>query len=293
MRMSDSNLVIDKEEVELKKFVESCLREDIGGGDHTTLACVAPDHVSEAYLLAKDHGIWAGNRIVQLVLDHFFQNIEYTLLKQDGDAITEGDILYELKGSTASILTSERLILNMVQHLSGIATTTRNMAALIEDLPTKLLDTRKTTPGLRILEKWAVKMGGGENHRMGLFDMIMIKDNHVDQCGSITLAVERVTEYLRAKGLNLKLEVETRSLEDVSEVMTLDQVDWVMLDNFSPALITEALQMIDGKKTTEASGGINAANIRSYAETGVDYISSGSLTQRAGALDLSLKMKRT
>lgn len=289
--MNSSSLVMDQEEIELRKFVESCLLEDVGDGDHTTLACVAPDHVSEAYLLAKDHGIWAGNRIVQLVIDHFFQGLEYRLLKEDGAAITEGDIIYELKGSTASILTSERLILNMVQHLSGIATTTHNMAALIADLPTKLLDTRKTTPGLRTLEKWAVKMGGGKNHRMGLYDMIMIKDNHVDQCGSITLAVERVSQYLKEKGLDLKFEVETRSLEDVQEVMQLDQVDWVMLDNFSPALISEALQMIDGKKVTEASGGINASNIRSYAETGVDFISSGSLTQRAGALDLSLKMK--
>lgn len=291
MKMSDSNLLKEQEEVELKGFVEKCLLEDVGDGDHTTLACVAPDHVSEAYLLAKDHGIWAGNRIVQLVVDHFFQGLEYRLLKEDGDSIKEGDILYELKGSTASILTSERLILNMVQHLSGIATTTNRMAALIADLPTKLLDTRKTTPGLRILEKWAVKMGGGKNHRMGLHDMIMIKDNHIDQCGSITLAVKRVSEYLLAKGLNLKLEVETRSLDDVNEVMRLDQVDWIMLDNFSPAQITEALEVIKGKKITEASGGINASNIRPYAETGVDFISSGSLTQRAGALDLSLKMK--
>jgi len=289
--MNDNSLLKEREEIELRGFVEKCLLEDVGDGDHTTLACVAPDHVSEAYLLAKDHGIWAGNRIVGLVIDHFFQGLDYTLLKEDGDPIKEGDILYELKGSTASILTSERLILNMVQHLSGIATTTHKMAALIADLPTKLLDTRKTTPGLRILEKWAVKMGGGKNHRMGLYDMIMIKDNHIDQCGSISLAVKRVSEYLVSKGLDLKLEVETRTLEDVNEVMQLDQVDWIMLDNFSPEQIKEALKIINGAKITEASGGINASNIRAYAETGVDFISSGSLTQRAGALDLSLKMK--
>jgi len=289
--MSDWNALFEAHNQELRGFIENFLQEDIGDGDHTTLACVAPNSQSEAYLMSKDKGIWVGNRIVQLVIENFFPGIDYSLKKDDGQTIEYGDTIYELGGSTAQILTSERLILNLVQHLSGIATTTHHMAGLIADLPTKLLDTRKTTPGLRLLEKWAVKMGGGENHRMGLYDMVMIKDNHIDQCGSITLAVERVSEYLASKNLKLMLEVETRNLDNVKEVMSLDQVDWLMLDNFSPDQIRDALLLIDKRKITEASGGINAGNIRAYAETGVDFISSGSLTQRAGALDLSLKMK--
>lgn len=275
---------------ELVAFVEQALKEDIGSGDHTTLATVAAGSKSKAKLVSKDTGIWAGNDIVALVLGTFFKDLHFSLNKNDGDEISVGEVIYTLEGSTASILTSERLILNMVQHLSGVATTTHKMASLISDLPTKLLDTRKTTPGLRILEKWAVKTGGGANHRMGLYDMVMIKDNHIDQCGSITLAVKRVEEYLQKNNLDLKIEVETRSIKDVEEVLKLDSVNWVMLDNYSPADIVDALALINKSKVTEASGGINMKNIRSYAQTGVDFISSGSLTQRAGALDLSLKI---
>ena len=256
-----------------------------------SLACVQSDQYSVAYLEAKDNGIWAGNQVVSLVLDHFFDGVTPIFHFQDGDAIQKGDVVYELSGNTRSILSSERVILNLVQHLSGIATATNSMATRIEDLHTQLLDTRKTTPGLRGLEKWAVQVGGGKNHRMGLFDMVMIKDNHIDQCGSITLAVNRVKEYLNEKGLSIPIEVETRSLDDVREVMELDDVDWLMLDNFTPVLIKEALGIIDGKKTSEASGGIKASNIRSYALTGVDYISSGFITQGASPLDLSLKIR--
>jgi len=288
--MENSANMLHAHKEQLKHFIKQALAKDIGNGDHTTLATVAKGNTSKAKLVCKDQGIWAGNEVLKLVLDHFFTDLKYQLHFADGDAIKYGDVIYNLEGSTASILSSERLILNLVQHLSGIATTTHNMAKLIADLPTKLLDTRKTTPGLRLLEKWAVKTGGGENHRMGLYDMVMIKDNHIDQCGSITLAVKRVEAYMLKQSLNLKIEVETRTLADVEEVMNLDRVDWVMLDNYSPELIAEALKIIDRKKVTEASGGINMGNIRTYALTGVDYISSGSLTQRAGALDLSLKI---
>lgn len=275
---------------EILEHLQFALREDIREGDHTTLATVAPGTTGKAKLVSKDRGIWAGNSVVSLVIDNFFKNINYTLNKKDGDSLTQGEIIYELEGSMAEILSSERLILNLVQHLSGVASYTHKMTSLISDLHTQLLDTRKTTPGLRILEKWAVKMGGGANHRMGLYDMVMIKDNHIDQCGSITLAVKRVEEYLVSKNLTLKIEVETRNLDHVEEVMKLESVDWVMLDNFTPEEIKEALKLINKTKITEASGGINMDNIRAYAETGVDYLSSGSLTQRAGALDLSLKV---
>lgn len=275
---------------EILEHLQFALREDIREGDHTTLATVASGTTGKAKLVSKDTGIWAGNSVVSLVIDNFFKNINYTLNKKDGDSLTQGEIIYELEGSMAEILSSERLILNLVQHLSGVASYTHKMTSLISDLHTQLLDTRKTTPGLRILEKWAVKMGGGANHRMGLYDMVMIKDNHIDQCGSITLAVKRVEEYVVSKNLTLKIEVETRNLDHVEEVMKLESVDWVMLDNFTPEEIKEALKLINKTKITEASGGINMDNIRAYAETGVDYLSSGSLTQRAGALDLSLKI---
>lgn len=276
----------------LLEYFKNAIVEDVGDGDHTSLSCVEANQQSVAYLQAKDNGVWAGNEIVSLVLNHFFDGVTPTFNFKDGDEVKYGDVVYELSGNTRSILTSERVILNTVQHLSGIATTTQSMSGLINDLSTQLLDTRKTTPGLRVLEKWAVQVGGGKNHRMGLFDMVMIKDNHIDQCGSITLAVNRVKSYLQKKELSLPIEVETRSLDDVNEIMGLEDVQWLMLDNFTPELITEALQIIDKKKTTEASGGINAKNIRSYAETGVDYISSGFITQGAAPLDLSLKIRK-
>lgn len=290
--MTNNHSLIEKHKGEILRFIELALKEDIGGGDYTTLATVAKGSESTARLVSKDRGIWAGNQVVQLVVSHFFEDLQFLPKINDGAAIQPGDVVYELTGSTASILSSERLVLNMVQHLSGVATTTHRMASLIADLPTKLLDTRKTTPGLRVLEKWAVKTGGGENHRMGLYDMVMIKDNHIDQCGSITLAVKRVEDYLTKNNLDLKIEVETRSVQDVEEVMNLASVHWVMLDNYQPHEIKEALNLIAGTKKTEASGGINKDNIRQYAETGVDYLSSGSLTQRGGALDLSLKILR-
>lgn len=274
----------------ITEFIKMSLKEDIGSGDHTTLSTVAADHKSSARLVSKDEGIWAGSPIVEMVANHFDSELKVDFHVEDGRQLQRGDLVYEISGPTKSILTTERLILNFVQHLSGVATQTNEVAKLIEDLPTQLLDTRKTTPGLRILEKWAVAIGGGTNHRYGLYDLVMIKDNHVDQCGSITIAVERCCHYLKEKNLDLKIEVETRSLEEVREVMKLDQVDWVMLDNFEPDLIREALEIIGGQKITEASGGIKKENIRAYAETGVDFISSGSLTQSAQALDLSLKM---
>lgn len=282
--------MLDQHKAFLLEGIKRAFEEDVQQGDYTTLSTVDKQHQSQARLVSKDHGIWAGNPVVEMVAHYFDPDLQFTLHKDDGAVIAPGDVVYELKGSTRSILTTERIMLNYVQHLSGVATKTQQLTKLISGMHTQLLDTRKTTPGLRIWEKWAVQMGGGKNHRFGLYDMVMIKDNHIDQCGSISLAVERCSEYLQEKGLDIKIEVETRNLEHVEEVMQLPQVYWVMLDNFSPEMVTEGLTLIKGKKVTEASGGINAHNIKAYAETGVDFVSSGSLTQRADALDLSLKI---
>ncbi|NOQ74549.1 MAG: carboxylating nicotinate-nucleotide diphosphorylase [Crocinitomix sp.] len=272
------------------EIVDNALREDLGDGDHTSLSTVPENAQGKARLLVKDNGILAGVELAKTIFHRVDPNLEIEVLIEDGTYVEKGEIAFYVTGSSRSILSSERLVLNFMQRMSGIATKTHELAKIIAHLPTKLLDTRKTTPGIRIMEKWAVTIGGGNNHRFALYDMIMIKDNHVDYAGGISQAIERTNAYLKAKGKSLKIEIETRNLDEVKQVLAVGQVDRIMLDNFTPDQIREALAIIDRDKyETEASGGINEDTILAYAETGVDFISSGALTHSYKSLDLSLK----
>lgn len=272
------------------RIVDNALVEDIGDGDHTSLSTVPADATGKARLLVKDDGILAGIELAEMIFHRVDPNLKIQLLLEDGIEAKKGDIAFYVTGSSRSILSSERLVLNFMQRMSGIATKTNELAKIIAHLPTKLLDTRKTTPGIRLMEKWAVNLGGGNNHRFALYDMIMIKDNHVDYAGGIQQAIERTNFYLQEKGKNLKIEIETRNLDEVKQVLAVGNVDRIMLDNFTPTQIREALQLIDRDKyETEASGGITEETILAYAETGVDFISSGALTHSYKSLDLSLK----
>lgn len=273
----------------ISEIIKNALAEDIGDGDHSSLASIDSKAIAKAHLYVKEEGILAGIEIAKEVCKHVDERLQMNIFIEDGTQIHFGDIAFELIGPAISILTAERTILNFMQRMSGIATATNSLSQIIADTKCKILDTRKTTPGIRILEKMSVKIGGGENHRMGLFDMIMLKDNHIDYAGGIRSAIEKTHEYLRRNGKNLKIEIETRSLEDVKEVIEVGGVDRIMLDNFTPEQISEALKLIGGKYETEASGKITHENIREYALTGVDYISSGALTHHIKSLDLSLK----
>jgi nicotinate-nucleotide pyrophosphorylase (carboxylating) len=272
-----------------EEFIKRCLEEDLGDGDHTSLACISPTARGKARLLIKEKGVLAGIRIAGKVFAVVDKDLSVELLISDGTEVKPGDIAFHVSGLQQSILKSERLVLNIMQRMSGIATTTREYVKRLEGLKTKILDTRKTTPGFRFFEKEAVRIGGGYNHRMGLFDMIMIKDNHIDYAGGIENAVRKTRDYLRSNNLNLRVEVEARSLSDVSTILATGGVDRVMLDNFSINDTRRAVEMISGKLETESSGGINLSSIRSYAECGVDYISVGALTHRIRSLDMSLK----
>jgi nicotinate-nucleotide pyrophosphorylase (carboxylating) len=277
-------------EKDLLEIIDFALTEDVGDGDHTSLACVPKSGKGKARLLVKDNGILAGVELAKIIFHRVDPDLEIEVLIEDGTYVEFGQIAFYVTGSSLSILTAERLVLNFMQRMSGIATKTHELAHLIEDLPTKLLDTRKTTPCVRLMEKWAVKIGGGHNHRFALYDMVMIKDNHVDYAGGIKQAIERVNSYLKEKNKDLKIEIEVRNIDELNQVLAVGNVDRIMLDNFSPELISEALKLIPRDKyETEASGGINGDTIRSYAETGVDYISSGALTHSYQSLDLSLK----
>lgn len=272
------------------EIVDFALKEDLGDGDHTSLSTVPENATGRAKLLVKDEGVLAGVDLAKIIFHRVDPSLKIEVLIEDGCHVKRGDIAFHVEGSSRSILSSERLVLNFMQRMSGIATKTFELAHLIEDLPTQLLDTRKTTPCVRLMEKWAVLIGGGNNHRFALYDMIMIKDNHVDYAGGIENAITRTNAYLKEKSKDLKIEIETRNLDEVRQVLEIGQVDRIMLDNFSPALISEALTMIDTNKyETEASGGINEITLRAYAETGVDFISSGALTHSYQSLDLSLK----
>ncbi len=272
------------------EIVDNALREDLGDGDHTSLSTVPENAQGKARLLVKDDGILAGVELAQTIFHRVDPNLQIEVLIEDGTYVEKGQIAFYATGSSRSILSSERLVLNFMQRMSGIATKTHHLAKIIAHLPTKLLDTRKTTPGIRIMEKWAVNIGGGNNHRFALYDMIMIKDNHVDYAGGIAQAIERTNAYLTEKGKSLKIEIETRNLEEVKQVLAIGQVDRIMLDNFTPDQILEAVLIIDRDKyEIEASGGINETSILAYAETGVDFISSGALTHSYQSLDLSLK----
>jgi nicotinate-nucleotide pyrophosphorylase (carboxylating) len=275
---------------ELLEIIDFALKEDVGDGDHTSIACIPETAERKAKLLVKDNGILAGVELAKIIFERVDSNLKMEVLIQDGSPIEYGQIAFYVTGSSRSILTAERLVLNFMQRMSGIATKTHQLAKLIEDLPTKLLDTRKTTPCVRLMEKWAVKIGGGHNHRFALYDMVMIKDNHVDYAGGIKQAIERVNTYLKAENKPLKIEIEVRNLDELNQVLAVGQVNRIMLDNFTPEQISEALKLIPRNKyETEASGGINEDSIQAYAQTGIDYISSGALTHSYQSLDLSLK----
>lgn len=268
--------------------IDIAFKEDIGDGDHTTLSCIPHDLEGRARLLVKQDGILCGVKLAKKIFAKFDPTLKMTQYLHDGDAIKKGDVAFIVEGKTISILQTERLVLNFMQRLSGIATQTHEYVKLLEGTGTKILDTRKTTPGLRLLEKYAVKVGGGENHRIGLYDMILIKDNHIDYAGGVTAAITKTKEYLKAKGKNLKIEVEARTLDEIKEILTFD-VDRILIDNFTPEETKTAVALINGKCKTESSGGITKESIRAYAEAGVDYISVGALTHHISSLDLSLK----
>ena len=275
------------------EFIINALEEDIGSGDHTSLACIPPDAKGSAHLLVKDTGIIAGVELAEKIFKQLDSSLVMEITIQDGTSVVPGDIIFEIAGSTQSILKGERLVLNCMQRMSGIATLTREMASSISDLNTKLLDTRKTTPGFRAMEKWAVKIGGGENHRIGLYDMIMIKDNHIDFSNGIKEALASAQSYLQVNQLDLPIAIEARTIEDVEAMILYGGMDRIMLDNMSPSTLKDAVKIIEKKAETEATGGITRESLREYAETGVDFISVGALTHSAGSLDLSLKASNT
>ena len=273
-------------------MIAAALAEDMGDGDHSTLSCISADARGRAVLKIKQDGILAGVEVAQKIFQYREPASVFHLHKTDGEAMRAGEIAFEVEASVYTILICERLVLNCMQRMSGIATLTHQFVDKIRDYSSKILDTRKTTPNFRLLEKEAVRIGGGQNHRYGLFDMIMLKDNHIDYCGGIRKAIECAYQYKQEVKPGLKIEVEARTLEDVREVLGTGKADRIMLDNFSPELLREALDIIQHRLETEASGGINLENIRSYAETGVDFISIGALIHQARSLDLSLKAER-
>lgn len=275
----------------LNHFIKEALAEDIGDGDHSTLSCIPDTKTGKAILKIKQEGILAGINVAQDIFSYVEKDIAFNALKNDGDIMRDGEFAFEVESHIYTILKCERLVLNCMQRMCGIATLTNTYANKIKSYKTKLLDTRKTTPNFRLLEKEAVRIGGGINHRFGLYDMIMLKDNHIDYCGGIEKAIEKAWRYVQTKKPELKIEVETRSIEDVKKVCATGKrkVFRVMLDNFQPAQIIQALNIINDEFETEASGGINLNNIESYAATGVDFISVGSLIHQAQSLDLSLK----
>ena len=273
----------------LRSFITSALAEDIGDGDHSTLASIPANAKSKARLLVKDNGILAGVELAWKIFHAVDKDLRVELFLADGSEIKHGDVAFTVEGSSRSILTSERLVLNCMQRMSGIATKTRYLVNLVKGTNAQILDTRKTTPNFRLLEKWGVVIGGGHNHRIGLYDMIMLKDNHIDMAGGIREAIIRTKDYLRATNKNLKIEVETRSLDEVKQVVEVGGIDVIMLDNMDTKTMKEAVRLIGGKFKTEASGNITELTIREVAECGVDFISAGALTHSIKSLDLSLK----
>ena len=273
----------------VKQLIDLAIAEDIGDGDHSSLGAISMGTQGQARLLVKDVGVLCGVHLAKHIMQRIDPSVEFNQLIDEGAWVKYGEIAFTVKGSVHSILQAERLMLNFMQRMSGIATVTNRLAKKIEGTNAKLLDTRKTTPGLRTFEKYAVTVGGGVNHRFALWDMVMLKDNHNDYAGGITEGVMRTKEHLNSKGKDLKIEVETRDLKEVQEALDTGLVDRIMFDNFSPKQMAEAVKLVNGKCETEASGGITGDTIRSYAETGVDYISVGALTHSVKSLDLSLK----
>lgn len=273
----------------IHQIIQNALNEDIGPGDHSTLACVPEDAVGKASLLIKEDGILAGVELAQSIFHAFDPSLKLEVFIRDGVRVKKGDIAFAIHGSSRSILTTERLVLNFMQRMSGIASQTARIVKLTEGTGVKLLDTRKTSPGIRYMEKWAVRIGGGYNHRFALYDMIMLKDNHIDYAGGIKAAIERANTYLLKNLLDLKIEIEVRNRKELEEVLLTGNVHRIMLDNFTPEQIREVLPLIPATYETEASGGITESNIRSYAETGIQYISVGALTHSVKSMDMSLK----
>ncbi|MDD3858871.1 MAG: carboxylating nicotinate-nucleotide diphosphorylase [Bacteroidales bacterium] len=273
----------------LLSLIENAYKEDVGNGDHSSLCCINKSVRGKANLLVKEKGIIAGVEVARAVCKYYSHNLNLDIYINDGAEINPGDIVFTLEGPQLDILAAERTILNFMQRMSGIATETSKYVNKLKGYKTKILDTRKTTPGMRLIEKEAVKIGGGMNHRIGLFDMIMLKDNHIDYAGGIEKAILNAEKYLKDKNLDLKIEIETRSLEDVKEVLRIGKVNRIMLDNFNIQDTMLAVEMISGRFETESSGGINYENLRDYAECGVDFISVGALTHQIKSLDLSLK----
>ncbi len=270
-------------------FLDTILKEDLGTGDHSTLSCIPENAEGTAQLIVKDRGIIAGIQIARKIFSHVDKDLLFDPLLEDGANVKPGDIAFIATGKIHTLLQTERIVLNIMQRMSGIATTTNAYVKCLDGLKTKVLDTRKTTPGLRFLEKEAVRIGGGENHRMGLYDMIMLKDNHIDFAGGIPQAITKAQEYIKKNNLHIKIEVEVRNLKELDEVLQTGGVDRLMLDNFSIETTKEAIKRIDGKLETESSGGITIDTLRAYGECGVDYISVGALTHSVKSFDLSFK----
>ncbi len=276
-------------EKEIELIIKNAIREDVGDGDHSSLACIPKDSTGKAKLLVKDQGILAGVEFAKRVFNYVDPELKMEVLLKDGDQVKRRDIAFFVEGSSQSILKAERLVLNAMQRMSAIATKTAEFVTKLEGTKTRILDTRKTTPGIRALEKWGVKIGGGENHRFALYDMIMLKDNHIDFAGGITKAIEKTKKYLADNDLDLKIIVEARNMEEIREILKSDGVYRILIDNFNYEDTRKAVDLIDGKCFTESSGGITLETARSYAECGVDFISSGALTHSVHNLDLSLK----
>ena len=273
----------------LREFILKSLAEDVGDGDHSSLACIPAESKGRARLLIKEKGILAGIRVADELFSVIDVDLKFDKILEDGTRVFPGDVAFYISGRQQSILKSERLVLNIMQRMSGIATSAHEYVTLLKGLKTRILDTRKTTPGFRFLEKEAVRIGGGWNHRIGLYDMIMLKDNHIDYAGGIEKAIKKTREYLKKKNLKLKVEIEARSIEDVREIISNGGIDRIMLDNFSIEDTLLAVKEISGRYETESSGGIDLSTVRAYAECGVDYISVGALTHHVKSLDMSLK----
>ncbi|HIY88284.1 MAG TPA: carboxylating nicotinate-nucleotide diphosphorylase [Candidatus Bacteroides pullicola] len=278
-----------KEQELIDRLIDLAFAEDIGDGDHTTLSCIPATETGKSKLLIKEPGILAGIEVAKEVFRRFDPTLKVEVFMPDGSTVKPGDVPMVVEGKVQSLLQTERLMLNIMQRMSGIATMTRRYADRLEGTHTRVLDTRKTTPGMRILEKMAVKIGGGVNHRIGLFDMILLKDNHVDFAGGIDKAILRAKEYCKEKGKDLKIEIEVRNLDELQQVLNVGGVDRIMFDNFTPELTRQAVEMVGGRYETESSGGITFDTLRDYAETGVDFISVGALTHSVKGLDMSFK----
>lgn len=280
---------MDKEKELIEKLIDLAFAEDIGDGDHTTLSCIPSEAMGKSKLLIKDTGVLAGVEIAKEIFKRFDPTMKVNVYLNDGAEVKPGDVAMIVEGKIQSLLQTERLMLNVMQRMSGIATMTRKYSKQLEGTKTRVLDTRKTTPGMRILEKMAVKIGGGVNHRIGLFDMILLKDNHVDFAGGIDKAINRAQEYCKEKGKNLKIEIEVRNFDELQQVLNLGGVNRIMFDNFTPEMTRKAVEMVAGRFETESSGGITFDTLRDYAVCGVDYISVGALTHSVKGLDMSFK----